>query len=224
MTTRVSVSATFRIWRIARATNTATAKLHATGSPNGPLSTIFRNRRRDIRTFSSTNRKRLILRPTKPKKDRGHQRKTTGQHIPLYVYFWGGIPIVGGIYSYCRHQDFAPLTGRRRWLATGPDYEKQMGKEAYQQLLIEHKNDILPRNHPISITIERVGKRIFHAAGKFAKENNLDYFDTNNVTFTVVDSDQANAFVLPGNHVFCKSCNDLTLSGGVYLILSRLAF
>ena len=46
--------------------------------------------------------------------------------------------------------------------------------------------------------------RIFKAAGEFAKEYELEYFDTKNVTFTVVESDQANAFVLPGNHVFCK--------------------
>jgi hypothetical protein len=206
MTTRVSVSTTFRIWRIARSTNTTTTKLWVERSPNGPISTIFRNRR-NIRSFSSTNRQRLTLRPTKQKKDRGHQRRSSGQQIPLYIYFWGGTPIIGGIYLYFRYQDFAPLTGRRRWLATGPDYEKIMGKEAYQQLLIQHKNNILPRNHPLSIIIERVGKRIFHAAGKFSKENHLDYFDTNNVTFTVIDSDQANAFVLPGNHVFCKSSN-----------------
>ena len=41
---------------------------------------------------------------------------------------------------------------------------------------------------------------------KFAEENGLETaFDTRKVTFTVVDSEDANAFVLPGNHVFCKS-------------------
>jgi predicted Zn-dependent protease len=54
------------------------------------------------------------------------------------------------------------------------------------------------------MAIELIGGRIFNAAGEFAREYNLDYFDTENVTFTVVDTDQANAFVLPGNHVFCK--------------------
>ena len=43
-------------------------------------------------------------------------------------------------------------------------------------------------------------------ARKFAEQNGLDTsFDTRKVTFTVVNSDEANAFVLPGNHVFCKS-------------------
>ena len=51
-----------------------------------------------------------------------------------------------------------------------------------------------------------MGRRIFNAAKIFAtKKDLIDSFDTNNVTFTVVNSDQVNAFVLPGNHVFCKS-------------------
>jgi predicted Zn-dependent protease len=74
----------------------------------------------------------------------------------------------------------------------------------YQQLLMQYKDNILPKHHPATMAIERVGGRIFKAAGEFATEYNLGYFDKKNVTFTVVDTDQANAFVLPGNHVFCK--------------------
>jgi len=51
------------------------------------------------------------------------------QHIPNYVYFVGGIPFVGGIYLYFRFQDFVPLTGRRRWLATQPETERIFGDE-----------------------------------------------------------------------------------------------
>ncbi len=40
---------------------------------------------------------------------------------------------------------------------------------------------------------------------KFAEQNGLEpAFDKRKVTFTVVHSEDANAFVLPGNHVFCK--------------------
>lgn len=74
----------------------------------------------------------------------------------------------------------------------------------YQQLLQQYQGKILPKVHPATMAIEKIGSRIFKAAGEFAREYNLDYFDTKNVTFTVVDTDQANAFVLPGNHVFCK--------------------
>ena len=74
----------------------------------------------------------------------------------------------------------------------------------YQQMLVQFQGKILPKRHPATIAIERIGSRIFKAAGEFADEYNLDYFDKKNITFTVVDSEQANAFVLPGNHVFCK--------------------
>eukprot|EP00534_Pseudo-nitzschia_fraudulenta_P001018 CAMPEP_0201116942 /NCGR_PEP_ID=MMETSP0850-20130426/1083_1 /ASSEMBLY_ACC=CAM_ASM_000622 /TAXON_ID=183588 /ORGANISM="Pseudo-nitzschia fraudulenta, Strain WWA7" /LENGTH=295 /DNA_ID=CAMNT_0047381161 /DNA_START=384 /DNA_END=1270 /DNA_ORIENTATION=- len=95
------------------------------------------------------------------------------------------------------------MTGRRRWLATSPEYEKNMGDENYRQLLAQYRSKILPRQHPTTIAIERAGKRIFLATRKFANEYGLDdSFDTRNVTFTVVDSNEANAFVLPGNHVF----------------------
>ncbi|KAG7359796.1 peptidase M48 Ste24p family protein [Nitzschia inconspicua] len=86
-----------------------------------------------------------------------------------------------------------------------PEFEKEIGDENYQQLLQQYAGNILPKHHPATMAIEKVGGRIFQAAGEFAREYNLDYFDTKNVTFTVVDTDQANAFVLPGNHVFFLS-------------------
>jgi predicted Zn-dependent protease len=98
------------------------------------------------------------------------------------------------------------MTNRRRWIASTPEFEKEMGDENYQQLLQQFAGKVLPKHHPATIAIERVGGRIFKAAGEFAEEYDLDYFDTKNVTFTVVETDQANAFVLPGNHVFCKLC------------------
>ncbi|KAL3908832.1 MAG: hypothetical protein SGILL_008331, partial [Bacillariaceae sp.] len=84
-------------------------------------------------------------------------------------------------------------------------FEKEVGDQNYQQLLQQYTGKVLPKHHPATVAIERVGGRIFKAAGDFADEYKLDYFDKKNVTFTVIDSDQANAFVLPGNHVFFLS-------------------
>eukprot|EP00536_Pseudo-nitzschia_multiseries_P006507 jgi/Psemu1/193281/e_gw1.139.90.1 len=114
----------------------------------------------------------------------------------------GGIPIVGGIVLYFRFRDYAPLTGRRRWIAIDPLTEKSIGDQNYQMLLAQYRNSILPKEHPTTQVVERAGRRIFLAARKFANDNDLRSFDTKNVTFTVVNSEQANAFVLPGNHVF----------------------
>lgn len=136
------------------------------------------------------------------KNNNNYKNRHHNQGIPNYVYIMGGIPVAGGLYLYVRYQDSAPLTGRRRWLATNPEYEKSMGDENYKLLLKQYRNSVLPRQHPSSAIIEKAGRRIFLAAGQFAKQNGLDSFDAKNVTFTVIQSDQANAFVLPGNHVF----------------------
>jgi len=79
-----------------------------------------------------------------------------------------------------------------------------MGDQTYQQLLKQYGRKILPRQHPATRKIENIGRRLFVAAGHFATEHHLeDSFDVKRgVTFTVVDSKEANAFVLPGNHVF----------------------
>jgi hypothetical protein len=126
------------------------------------------------------------------------------QGYPTYLYVIGGVTVAGTVGLYFHYQNYAPMTNRRRWIASSPEFEKEMGDQNYHQLLQQFRGKILPRQHPATIAIERVGGRIFKAAGEFAKEYDLDYFDTKNVTFTVIDTDQANAFVLPGNHVFCE--------------------
>lgn len=106
--------------------------------------------------------------------------------------------VVGSTGLYFAYVDYAPLTDRRRWIATNPKFEKELGDQNYLQLLRQFRGKVLPRHHPATRAIEGIGSRIFVAAGQFAMENKLHFFDTKNVTFTVVDSDQANAFVLPG--------------------------
>eukprot|EP00529_Nitzschia_sp_RCC80_P019374 CAMPEP_0113457974 /NCGR_PEP_ID=MMETSP0014_2-20120614/9682_1 /TAXON_ID=2857 /ORGANISM="Nitzschia sp." /LENGTH=431 /DNA_ID=CAMNT_0000349481 /DNA_START=15 /DNA_END=1313 /DNA_ORIENTATION=+ /assembly_acc=CAM_ASM_000159 len=133
----------------------------------------------------------------------GTSSSSTSGQIPTYFYYFGGVAVIGTIGAYVSYLDYAPLTHRRRWIATDPEFEKKMGDQNYQQLIQQQfRGKVLPRHHPASKLIERVGSRIFDSASDFANKNNLQYFDTKNVTFTVVDSEQANAFVLPGNHVF----------------------
>jgi metalloendopeptidase OMA1, mitochondrial len=83
-----------------------------------------------------------------------------------------------------------------------------MGDQEYQQLVQLYKSDILPPTHRASVTVHRVGQRIADASIVFAEQYN---FATNEAvkrniykpyTFTVIRSEMANAFVLPGNHVF----------------------
>ena len=122
--------------------------------------------------------------------------------IPPYV--WVAAGATGTLFgvAYYSFLDEAPLTHRKRWIATSPQWERELGDQEYRQLLRAHRRDILPENHRASITLHRVGGRIAEATDRFARENSLAYYASRPYTFTVVRSDMANAFVLPGNHIF----------------------
>lgn len=86
-----------------------------------------------------------------------------------------------------------------------------MGHEQYKALLKEYDQDILPKNHRASVTVQRVGSRIAAAAVKCSREWESIQQQKSNIplptvsspyTYTVIRSPDANAFVLPGNHVF----------------------
>lgn len=134
--------------------------------------------------------------------------------MPPYIKYGFGVPIVGltaaTAYAYTICQDDVPYTNRRRFIATSPEWEARMGDDQYEQLLKHHRGDILPSVHRASVTVQRVGGRIAAAAQKCSREWSNDSSGNLNVsskgrspyTYTVVRSDEANAFVLPGNHVF----------------------
>lgn len=147
--------------------------------------------------------------------DQRQQQQQQQQHgihnIPSYVWIGGfGIPLVGLTYLYVHYLDRVPLTGRQRWIATSPEWERQAGDEEYHQLLRQFRGQILPPNHRASITVERVGRRIYNAAQVFCQEHGVHNQDASSSkstissppTFSVVKSEMANAFVLPNNHIF----------------------
>jgi predicted Zn-dependent protease len=130
-----------------------------------------------------------------------NSNSNSNNSIPPYIWLFGGIPVAGGAFLYYRFLDTAPLTERRRWIATSAQWERDLGDQEYQSLKKQFRGKVLPKDHTATITVERVGRRICQSADLFAKEYALDY-NTRNTTFTVVRSDTANAFVLPNNHVF----------------------
>jgi metalloendopeptidase OMA1, mitochondrial len=133
---------------------------------------------------------------------KGRSSSVGGEGIPSYVWgILGGSAAVLGC-AYFSFTDVAPVTQRRRWIATSPEWERQLGDHEYEQLLTQFKGDILPSNHRASVTLHRVGRRISEAALTFAKRHKVFTYIDKPYTYTVVRSEEANAFVLPGNHVF----------------------
>jgi metalloendopeptidase OMA1, mitochondrial len=135
----------------------------------------------------------------------GNNRKT---EIPSYVWiFFGGFTSTLGI-VYFSFLDIVPVTRRTRWIATSPSWERQLGDQEYHSLMEQYRNSILPPTHRASATVNRVGQRIAAASIAFADQHNfsINSESASNIrkpyTYTVVRSEMANAFVLPGNHVF----------------------
>ncbi|KAL3822418.1 hypothetical protein ACHAXA_007425 [Cyclostephanos tholiformis] len=142
---------------------------------------------------------------------------------PTYILLGIGIPIAASICAYRSCLNDVPYTNRRRLLATSEYWEASMGHEQHASLLESYRGDILPDDHAASITVRRVGGRIADAAERCTMEWSADGRGTTTTTttttgggggrigrppiprpytYTVVRSPDANAFVLPGNHVY----------------------
>jgi predicted Zn-dependent protease len=80
--------------------------------------------------------------------------------------------------------------GRKRFALLTPEQEHMMGEMMAKQMIDKVEGDILPLSHPVSIAVKMIGDRICEA-------NGLD-----KMTYFVIESDTANAFVVGGKYVF----------------------
>lgn len=99
--------------------------------------------------------------------------------------------IAAGVY-YVSHLEKVPFTGRTRFMTMKEREEERLGEMMYQKLLVTHGAHILPGNHPYSIRVSEVAKRLVASSPLSNKP----------WTFHVIDNPQANCFVIPGQHVF----------------------
>lgn len=130
--------------------------------------------------------------------------------IPTYLWITAGgtLLVVGG--TYFAFLDRVPLTRRQRWIATNLKMEQELGDLEYQKMLQQFRGKILPPHHRANRTVQRVGSRLASAANEFMERHGRATQAPSRdmsllarpYTFTVIQSDMANAFCLPGNHVF----------------------
>ncbi len=92
------------------------------------------------------------------------------------------------LYGYFSEE--VPVIGRRRLLLVPLNMEKSMGEEQFQT--IRSNSRILPKHHPYSQMIEKVGKRL----GEVSNTDLNFHWE-----FIVIDEDVDNAFCLPGGKV-----------------------
>jgi len=160
-------------------------------------------------TLEGTNRRFLFTNNNNTRNSK-RQRRLSTTKIPPYV--WATLVGTTSVltYGYISGLEEVPVSKRKRWMAVSSEVETRLGNQEYHKLLRHFSKDILPPTHRASRTVQRVGSRVGDAAIQFAARHDLHYFsskmNTNKnitaFTYTVVRSDMANAFVLPGNHVF----------------------
>jgi len=86
-----------------------------------------------------------------------------------------------------------PISGRRRWNIMNAGVETWIGNQEYEQLLAEYERQIVDVNDPRARLVRKVMDRLIPTSGLMADKQ---------WTIHLIESEQQNAFVLPGGHVF----------------------
>lgn len=96
--------------------------------------------------------------------------------------------LVYGIYYYFSNQQEVPMTGRKQLVDMSREQEMALGYQSYQQILMQE--DVVPSGQIVD-TVRGIGQRL----AAVAEDPGFEW------EFNVIQSDQANAFCLPGGKV-----------------------
>lgn len=152
-------------------------------------------------TFKISPLKSLRSVPFKPKLSQPYATYNRFDGAPPSLAFnwsknrkWVGL-LGGGLgLFYVTHLEEAPYSHRRRFMWVSPKLELLMGEQGYRQTLAELRGGILPENHPDTVRVTRVMKRII-------KQSGLEHLDWK-IHVVEAPNMPPNAFVLPGGKVF----------------------
>lgn len=132
----------------------------------------------------------------------GYNRITRG---PSIGYRWRNSPNfrygvvalgAGGVGAFIYNLERVPVTGRLRFNCIPEWWELKEAQAAYEAVLQQYGRQILPSNHPDSIVVNRVMRRLIPASGLGSEGWEVRVIE---------DREMKNAFVLPGGKVFVFS-------------------
>ena len=132
----------------------------------------------------------------------GASTTSTRFRIPYILLRWArhpnfyrhlGIIGLGTGSFYVYNLDTVPVTNRRRFNCITPNIEQKLGEQTNQAVLQEFRGKILPPSDRRHVLVTRVLNRLVEAADLPGQKWEVRVID---------DSDQINAFVLPGGKVF----------------------
>jgi len=95
-----------------------------------------------------------------------------------------------GAYYYFTNQETVPITGRTQLVDMSRDQEAALGLQAYRQILAQE--NVVPAGKTVEV-VRTIGQRL--AAAAAPEDPGFEW------EFNVIESDQANAFALPGGNV-----------------------
>lgn len=95
-----------------------------------------------------------------------------------------------GLYYYFSNQEEVPLTGRSQVVDMSREQEAALGLQSYQQIL--SREQVIPAGQQVD-ALREIGRRIERAAADVDPGFDWEY--------NLINSDQANAFALPGGKV-----------------------
>jgi len=98
---------------------------------------------------------------------------------------------VGAAVYYFANQKTVPYTGRKQLRTMKPAAEMQLGLQSYQQILADNRQNLV-QSGPVVDAVREIGARIARAASD--EDPGFEW------AFNVIESDQANAFALPGGY------------------------
>ncbi|KAI9731588.1 MAG: hypothetical protein M1834_004709 [Cirrosporium novae-zelandiae] len=116
----------------------------------------------------------------------------TSKPFRIGVYTVGG----GGLAFYVSNLEEVPVSGRKRFNCIGEGTEEEGGRQMYDQVLRDFRNQLLPSWDSRSRQVQRVLNRLVPASGLQNVKWEVHVID---------NPGERNAFVLPGGKVFVFS-------------------
>jgi predicted Zn-dependent protease len=98
---------------------------------------------------------------------------------------------IGAAVYYFMNQEEVPFTGRSQLRTMTVEQELQLGLQSYQQILSDNRQNLVTSG-PVVDAVREIGVRIARAAEP--EDPGFEW------AFNVIDSDQVNAFALPGGY------------------------
>lgn len=114
---------------------------------------------------------------------------------PAFRIGLGIVGLAGGTF-YVSNLEHVPITGRRRFNFISPEQEAALAGDQFQLVMQTFGERVLPPNHPYSRIVNRVVARLLPAAGLQGQDFEVRVIN---------DSNQKNAFVMPGGKIFVFS-------------------